>query len=332
MEIRDNARVILERGPSSKVRLLLLLLLTNVPRANEPSARMTSLTKLPPIARLSSRVIRILGCNPGPMTLQGTNTYLVGTGRRRVLVDSTEAKTADAYVKLLDSVLSEENATIEHLVITHWHHDHIGGVESVKKLFPTDKQPTVWKLPRSPNDKDSSDDERSVQWESLKNDQVVEVEGAKLQIKYTPGHTTDHACLLLQDEDILFSGDCILGEGTSVFEDLHDYMLSLNKILELQPKRIYPGHGPVLDDPLPRIQYYIKHRQQREEEILRMLQEGSDKSMTEMDIVKQIYKGTPEKLWLAAAFTVGHHLRKLQKEGKVLQEEDGGWWRIKGKI
>lgn len=215
---------------------------------------------------------------------------------RRVLVDSGETETADAYIKLLDSVLNEENATIEHLVVTHWHRDHIGGVESVrkllKKLFPTDKQPTVWKLPRAPNDTDRSDYERSIQWEPLKHDQVVEVEGAKLQIKYTPGHTTDHACLLLQDENILFSGDCILGEGTSVFEDLHDYLLSLNKILELRPTIIYPGHGPVLTDPLPRIQYYIKHRQQREEEILWMLQEqgSDDKSMTEMDIVKQMYK------------------------------------------
>lgn len=320
------------------MRLLFLLLLTNVPRVNDPSKEiMTTLTNLPPIVRLSSKVIRILGCNPGPMTLQGTNTYLVGTGRRRVLIDSTEAKTADAYVKLLDSVLSEENATIEHLVITHWHHDHIGGVESVRnlvnRLFPTDKQLTVWKLPRSPNDTDRSDYEKSVQWKSLRDDQVVEVEGAKLQIKYTPGHTSDHACLLLQDENILFSGDCILGEGTSVFEDLHDYLLSLNKILELEPKMIYPGHGPVLENPLSRIQYYIKHRQQREEDILRILDEqGGNKSMTEIDIVKLLYKDTSEKLWMAAAYTVGHHLRKLQKEGKVLQEQEGGWWRIKGKI
>ncbi|KYN15843.1 PREDICTED: endoribonuclease LACTB2 isoform X2 [Trachymyrmex cornetzi] len=298
---------------------------------------MTSLTYLPPIARLSSKVIRILGCNPGPMTLQGTNTYLVGTGRRRVLVDSGEAKTANDYIKLLDSVLNEENATIEHLVVTHWHHDHIGGVEPVrnliKRLFPMEKQVTVWKLPRSLNDTSSSDCEKSIEWKPLKNDQVVEVEGAKLQVKYTPGHTSDHACLLLQGENILFSGDCILGESTTVFEDLHDYMLSLNKILEIQPKIIYPGHGPVLNDPMSQIQYYIKHRQQREEEILQMLQQqGNDKSMTEMDIVKLIYKGTPEKLWLAAAFTVGHHLRKLAKEGKVLQEEEGGWRRIRGKI
>lgn len=270
------------------------------------------------------------------MTLQGTNTYLVGTGRRRVLVDSGETKTAEAYIKLLNNVLSEENATIEHLVITHWHHDHIGGVEPVrnllKSLFPSDKQPTVWKLSRSSNEERSTY-EKSIQWEPLKDDQVMEVEGAKLQVKYTPGHTSDHICLLLQDENILFSGDCILGEGTSVFEDLHDYLLSLNKILEMRPKTIYPGHGPVLEDPLPRIQYYINHRKQREEEILRILEEqGKNKPMTGMDIVKLIYKDAPENLWLAAAYTVDHHLHKLQKEGKVLQQQEGGWWRIKGKI
>ncbi|XP_050461344.1 endoribonuclease LACTB2 [Cataglyphis hispanica] len=297
---------------------------------------MPTLTNLPPIARLSSKVIRILGCNPGPMTLQGTNSYLVGTGHRRVLVDSTETKTADAYVKLLKNVLNEENATIEHLVITHWHHDHIGGVEPVRsllnKLFPLDKQPIVWKLPQSSKE-EKSNDEKSIQWEFLKDDQIVEVEGAKLQVKYTPGHTSDHACLLLQDDNVLFSGDCILGEGTSVFEDLHDYMLSLDKILKMQPKTIYPGHGPVLDDPLPRIQHYINHRKQREEDILQLLEEqGNNKSMTIMDIVKLIYKDTPEKLWLAAALTVDHHLQKLQKEGKVLQEQEGGWWKVKSKI
>lgn len=296
---------------------------------------MTTLTNLPSIARLSNKVIRILGCNPGPMTLQGTNTYLVGTGHRRVLIDSGEKKTAEAYIKLLNNVLKEENATIEHLVVTHWHHDHIGGVEPVqnllKSLFPSDNQLTVWKLPRSAND-DSSNDERSIPWKSLKDNQVVEVEGAKLQVKYTPGHTSDHACLLMQDENILFSGDCILGEGTSVFEDLHDYLLSLDKILEMRPKVIYPGHGPVLDDPLPRIEYYISHRKQREEEILRILEEQeNNKPITGMEIVKLMYKDMPDK-WLIAAYTVEQHLQKLKKDGKVLQEQEGGWWRVKGKL
>lgn len=212
-----------------------------------------------------------------------------------MLVDSGEAKTAEAYVKLLNNVLKEENATIEHLVLTHWHGDHIGGVEPVKnlvkKLFPTEKQLIVWKLPRSLNDTNISDEEKHLKWEPLKDNQVVEVEGAKLQIKYTPGHSSDHACLLLQDDNILFSGDCILGEGTSVFEDLHDYMMSLESILKLKPDVIYPGHGPVLNDPLSRIQYYIKHRKQRENDILGLLDEqGNTEPKTEMDLVKRLYK------------------------------------------
>jgi len=180
-------------------------------------------------------------------------------------------------------------------VITHWHHDHTGGIKSVqnllRKLFPTVEPAIVWKLPRSNNDENLSNDEKSIQYEFLKNEQIIEVEGAKLQIKHTPGHTTDHACLLLQEENILFSGDCILGEGTTIFEDLYEYMLSLNKILKMQPKIIYPGHGPVIENPIPRIQYYIKHRQQRENEILQMLNEqGNNKAKTEVDIVKELYK------------------------------------------
>ncbi|XP_032678086.1 beta-lactamase-like protein 2 homolog isoform X2 [Odontomachus brunneus] len=211
--------------------------------------------------------------------------------------------------------------------------DHIGGVESVrsllKKLFPRGDPPIVWKLPRTPDDFE----EKPIHWQPLKDEQVVEVEGAKLQVKYTPGHTTDHACLLLQDENVLFSGDCILGEGTTVFEDLHEYILSLEKILKMQPKTIYPGHGPVLGDPVPRIQYYIKHRQQREAEILQMLEkQENNKPISDIDIAKQMYKDTPEKLMLAAVYTVRHHLTKLQKEGKVLQNEDCDWYRVKGKL
>ncbi|KAH0945661.1 hypothetical protein HN011_007086 [Eciton burchellii] len=296
-----------------------------------------SLTNLPSIAKLSSRVIRILGCNPGPLTLQGTNTYLVGTGHRRILIDTGEVKTADSYVKLLSNVLTKENVIIQHVVITHWHHDHIGGVNSVqnllKELFPTIEPAIVWKLPQAEDDDNNLNDENSIQYKLLKNEQVMEVEGAKLQVKHTPGHTSDHACLLLQEENILFSGDCILGEGTTIFEDLSAYMLSLNKILEMQPKMIYPGHGPVVENPIPHIQYYIKHRQQRENDILQMLnEENNDKAKTEIDIVKELYKESPDKVQLAAAFVVALHLRKLQKEGKTLQNEEGGWWKVKGKL
>lgn len=234
----------------------------------------------------------------------------------------------------MDSVLKKENATIEHVIITHWHHDHIGGVNSVKELLKTMKPdidpPKVWKLPNTENIPDLTPNFLK-ECKFLKDEQIIEVEGAKIQVKHTPGHTTDHACLLLDDEKILFSGDCILGEGTAVFEDLHDYMISLKKILDMEPSVIYPGHGPIIENPVPRIQYYIQHRQEREEQVLNALKEhGNSKYMSEMDIVQIIYKQTPQKLWPAAAINVGHHLEKLQKENKVMGKK--GEWKISENI
>lgn len=158
-----------------------------------------------------------------------------------------------------------------------------------KKLF--EKSPTVWKLPRSNEDQDISEEERSVKWEELEDGQTFEVEGATLTVKRTPGHTTDHACLRLVEENAVFSGDCILGEGTAVFEDLHDYMSSLSEILDMGPDVIYPGHGPILNEPLTRIKYYIAHRQQREIQILETVEKyGTEKPISEIEIVRHIYK------------------------------------------
>nr|KAF7431571.1 hypothetical protein H0235_004495 [Vespula pensylvanica] len=292
----------------------------------------TRLTSLPLVSKISNKIIRILGCNPGPMTLQGTNTYLVGSGTRRALIDTGDTETSAEYIKLLKNVLVEENATIEHVIVTHWHHDHIGGINSVQELLTTKSNsnpPIIWKLPMYEALQATPD--LLKQCKSLKDEQIIEVEGAKIQVKHTPGHTTDHACLLLKDEHSLFSGDCILGEGTAVFEDLYDYMISLEKILNIKPSVIYPGHGPIIEDPIPRIEYYIQHRKQREEQIVNVLKENSNSSfMSEMDIVQIIYKDTPKNLWPAAAHNVMHHLQKLLKETKVIGKE--GEWKISENI
>lgn len=293
---------------------------------------MKSLTDLPLISRLSSRVIRILGCNRGPMTLQGTNTYLVGTGTRRILIDAGEEKTANEYIKLLQEVLKKENATIEHLLITHYHLDHLGGVNYVlnmlKALDVGGSSSTVWKLPRALEDAETTDLETKVQWQALEDKQIVEVEGAKICVEYTPGHTSDHACFMLENEEILFSGDCVLGEGTAVFEELHTYLTSLKKMLAMKPKMIYPGHGPVIKEPEIVINHYINHRLKRENEILDVLQRNTkDITLSEMDIVKHLYTDTSQDLLQVAAYGVWRHLEKLSKEGRV-KGEKGKWQSI----
>ncbi|KAL0273664.1 UNVERIFIED_CONTAM: hypothetical protein PYX00_006289 [Menopon gallinae] len=276
------------------------------------------MSNIPLISRLSSTVIRILGCNPGPMTLQGTNTYLIGTGKKRLLLDAGDPSVSE-YTNTLEKVLKEENVEIGTIIITHWHHDHIGGVPDVIRLNGM-CEVTKFKRDDFPDEPLPGD----TPMRFLVDKETIKTEGATLTVHHTPGHTRDHIVLHLAEENALFSGDCILGQGTAVFEDLHDYLKSLHLILQLKPDVIYPGHGPVLDDPIPSIKYYIEHRMKRESEILTVLKKEINKSFTEMEIVKRIYTDTPEHLHAAAASNVFHHLTKLQKDGQVI-EKDGKW-------
>lgn len=292
---------------------------------------MKNLTYLPLVTRLSKNVIRILGCNKGFMTLQGTNSYLVGTGDRRILIDTTEKRTANDYIKLLRSVLEEEKATIEHLLITHWHIDHLGAVNSVLnmlKTINTEIKSAVWKFPKTADDKSSRNMENLFKWKQLRDKQIIEVEGAKLSVEYTPGHATDHASFMMEDGKILFSGDCILGEGTAVFEDLNTYIATLKKMLTMKPKIIYPGHGPIIENPENIINFYIENRLKRENDILNILEQNTkNNTLSELDIVNHLYTEVSSKdMSKAAVYTVKGHLDKLLKEGKVKGER--GKWQI----
>lgn len=279
-----------------------------------------SLPKIEDITKLSTRVTRILGQNgPSKFVLQGTNTYVIGTGTERILLDTAEGR--PEYTPLLEKVLHEERCTIKHILLSHWHHDHVEGLPSVLQMLRSHQKeaPTVSKF-QHPSDEDG--------WQVLTDKDEVQVEGATLRAVHTPGHTTDHLAFHLLEDNVLFSGDHILGGSTSVFEDLSTYMKSLEKCLDVGADTLFPGHGLEITDASSMIQQYLQHRQMRENQIIKQLQSGQE-SQSAMDIVKVMYKDVREDLHFAAEHGVKQHLEKLRKEGKVRMEElDEEKWRL----
>jgi glyoxylase-like metal-dependent hydrolase (beta-lactamase superfamily II) len=213
-------------------------------------------------------------------------------------------------------VLDDENITIEKALLTHWHHDHTEGVPDLLNLS---SKTTVYK--RDPEEG----------WSDIRDGQKFETEGATLRAFFCPGHTKDHMAFVLEEEDAMFTADNVLGQGTTVFEDYGTYMKSLDSMSTSFKGRAYPGHGPVIKDGPAKILEYIKHRKQREKQVLDVLAQEKEGGWTAMDIVKVIYKDYPENLYAPAEKGVLQILEKLLKEGKVLHDEKHGTWSLAGK-
>ncbi|KAI1385324.1 putative metallo-beta-lactamase domain protein [Hypoxylon trugodes] len=275
------------------------------------AAMTTELVHIPEIERVSPACIRILAGNPGKFALQGTNTYILGTGPKRLLVDTGEGK--PSWIAALKKTLEEEKISIQSAVITHWHHDHQGGIGHLREHSPETKfyknQPEEGQL-------------------DIADGQKFEVEGATLTAFHTPGHAVDHMVFVFQEEDALFTGDNVLGQGTTVFEDLGTYLKSLAKMEKLVSGRGYPGHGPILPQVGATITEYISHRHEREKQVLQTLAAEKDGGLwTPVELVKIIYRDYPESLHVPAANGVIQILRKLRDEDKVALE-DGDKWRL----
>lgn len=123
----------------------------------------------------------------------------------------------------------------------------------------------------------------------------------------------------------------MLGHGTAVFEDLVTYLHSLEHMQAQFQGRAYPGHGAVVEDGNAKIEEYIAHRQQREGQVLKALEDASPKPLSPTEIVTVVYQGYPDNLFEAAAKGVLQILKKLREEGKVKQSEDETKWQILGK-
>jgi len=267
---------------------------------------------MPPAARWSDRVSTVLGLNPGPFTGPGTNTYLVGIGPQRILIDVGQG--VREYVPLLERSLRDVAGAdgIEAIVLTHGHPDHIGGLDAVLSRFGP--------LPVS---KMRGDGDGELARELRGGDEIATF-GATLRAIWTPGHARDHLCFYLEEERALFTGDMVLGAGTTVIPpdgDLGDYLASLRRLLDVDARVIYPAHGPAIHDPRKKIQEYLAHRALRDRQILEELSCGPK---TVKELVTAIYVDVPESLHSAAAMSVQAHLRKLLQEHRVTPWE-GGW-------
>jgi len=270
--------------------------------------------QLPDVDRWSDRVVVALGQNPGAFTGPGTNTYLIGTGKRRILLDTGQGR--DAYLPVLDSALELAGCEgIQEIVLTHGHEDHIGGARSIVERHG------ALKISKRPCPE--FDERHEVVITPIDEGSVVRTEGATLRAIHAPGHAEDHLCFVLEEEGSLFSGDNVLGIGTTVIPgdggNLVEYLNSLERLLAEKPGTIYPAHGPLIRDGEAKIREYIAHRQDREDQILAALQE---RSLAIPEIVSRVYAGYPASLHWAAGETVGSHLRKLETEGRVTNAPD----------
>jgi endoribonuclease LACTB2 len=260
----------------------------------------------PRTATPSTLVGRVLGLNPGMMTGPGTNTYLIGRSDP-ILLDTGAG--VPEYVGLLEGYLKERGwSRPSRVVLTHRHRDHLGGVEHLRERY---RGLRVGKMIHR-------DAGLPADLEDLRDGQTIEGDGVTLVALHTPGHASDHLCYYLAEEKAVFTGDVVLGGSTTVIPaedgDLLDYMSSLKRLQSLDVRRIYPAHGPVIEDAQGRLAEYVEHRLLRERQILEALGDGLT---TIPAMVARIYADVPVNLHAMAGQSVASHLKKLAREGRV---------------
>ncbi|HLY01780.1 MAG TPA: MBL fold metallo-hydrolase [Candidatus Cybelea sp.] len=244
--------------------------------------------------------------NPSPMTLTGTNSYVLDCGDGTALVIDP-GPVIDRHIGALIETASAQNLKIARIALTHGHPDHALAAPALAAATGA----SIYAHPRSSIARDF--------------DLPLEAEFAAgslaLQIIDAPGHTFDHVIFYLPAERALFTGDTILGEGTTVIAPpggaMRPYQHTLQRLAAefADARTIYGGHGPVVDDPQPKIADYIAHRAMREEQIVAALRDGA---RTIPDLVRKIYSPQRHALWAAMARQILAHLLALQAEGRVV--------------
>ncbi|MDQ3735067.1 MAG: MBL fold metallo-hydrolase [Actinomycetota bacterium] len=261
--------------------------------------------RMPVTAALETLLTRVLAPNPSSMTLDGTNTYLLGApgSGEAVLVDP--GPDDDAHREHVSEALAEHDAACVGILVTHHHRDHAAAAlpwaahfgTSVSASAPSVVGPTGRVL--TPGEQ-------------------LRIAGTTVHVLPTPGHTADHLAFRIESGALL-TGDHVLGRGTSVVThpegDLAAYLESLRRVYDLGPSALYPGHGPELtEDPLAVLEFYRAHREYREQQILTLLAAAAQPVSS---LVEVIYAAVPRSLWPAAEQSTRAALAKLEAQGQV---------------
>jgi len=265
------------------------------------------------VAQVSPLIRRVIAHNPSVFTFHGTGTYIVGHGK--VAIIDAGPDLAEHVDAVLAAVRGE---TVTHLIVTHTHIDHSPATRHIEAATGAESYgfgphgggegPAV----EEGADRDFVPDHR------LEDGAVVEGDGWTLEAVHTPGHTSNHLCFTLAEEQALFSGDHVMGWSTTVVSppdgDMGAYMGSLEKLKARGETTYWPTHGPPIPKPGSYVGKLLGHRRQREAEILSAVADGAS---TIPEIVALRYRGLDPRLRPAAARTVLAHLIHLVNSGRV---------------
>jgi len=236
--------------------------------------------------------------NPGPLTGDGNNTWLL---------DGDEPALVDAGIGAADHVDAVAGAlrgrALARVLVTHHHADHASGVPALVARWP------ALEAAKFPLEGESG-------WRPLADGDTIDTGRASLVVLHTPGHAPDHVCFWDGTTGSLYAGDMVIA-GTTVMipagrgGGLRAYLASLERLASLGPARICPAHGPVIDRPLDLIREYLEHRRLRERQVLDCLARGTADPDA---IVATIYGSLTPAIFRAARQTVEAHLEKIRED------------------